>query len=61
MSERETCGDFEIFRDENDWWIVKNSLSEEIIGKFQSKNEALEKVASILQSEEDRSESESVC
>ena len=61
MSEKEKCGDFEIFKDENGWWVVENSITKEIIGKFQKKDDALNKIALLLQSDEDRSENESVC
>ena len=61
MTEKEKCGDFEIFKDDEGKWIVENSITKEVIGKFQYKKEAIEKVASILQNDEDRSENESVC
>ena len=61
MSEKEKCGDFEIFKDEDGWWVVENSITKEIIGKFQKKDDALNKIALLLQSDEDRSENESVC
>ena len=61
MSDKEKCGDFEIFKDENGWWIVENSISKDIIGKFQNKDDALNKIATILQNDEERSENESVC
>lgn len=61
MSEKETIGDFEIFKNEEGWWVVKNTNSGKIIGKFQRKEDALEKIALFLQNEEERSESESVC
>ena len=60
MSEREKCGDFEIYF-ENDWWIVKRISDEKIIGKFLNKDDALSKIASVLQSDENREETESVC
>ena len=60
MSEREKCGDFEIYF-ENDWWIVKKISDEKIIGKFLNKDDALSKIASVLQSDENREEKESVC
>ena len=60
MSEREKCGDFEIYF-ENDWWIVKKISDEKIIGKFLNKDDALSKIASVLQSDENREETESVC
>jgi len=61
MSDKEKCGDFEIFKDENGWWIVENSITNDIIGKFQNKEDALNEIASILQRVEDLSENESVC
>ncbi len=60
MSEREICGDFEIYF-ENDWWIVKKISDEKIIGRFLNKDDALSKIASVLQSDENREETESVC
>lgn len=60
MNERETCGDFEIYF-ENGWWIVKKISDEKIIGKFLNKDDAISKIASVLQSDEDREETESVC
>lgn len=60
MSEREKCGDFEIYF-ENDWWIVKKISDEKIIGRFLNKDDALSKIASVLQSDENREEKESVC
>ncbi|MBA7551144.1 hypothetical protein ES705_43680 [subsurface metagenome] len=60
MSEREKCGDFEIYF-ENNWWIVKKISDEKIIGKFLNKDDALSKIASVLQSDENREETESVC
>ncbi len=60
MSEREKCGDFEIYF-ENNWWIIKKISDEKIIGKFLNKDDALSKIASVLQSDENREETESVC
>ena len=60
MSDTEKCGDYEIFR-ENDWWIVKNILDGTIVGKFLSKEDALDKVAKFLQDDIERTETESVC
>ncbi|MCE7747668.1 MAG: hypothetical protein GPJ51_04685 [Candidatus Heimdallarchaeota archaeon] len=61
MSEREQCGDFEIYLDNEDWWVIKNSISGTILGKFLKKEDALDKIAAFLQSDEERTESESVC
>lgn len=61
MSERERCGDYEIYLDDEGKWIVENSITKDIIGKFQSKNKALQEIASLIQSDEDRIETESVC
>ena len=61
MSEREKCGEYEIFKDDEDRWIVEHSITKEVIGQYHNKNDALKKVASILQSDEDRSEGKSVC
>ncbi len=61
MSEREQCGDFEIYQDEEDWWVVKNTITKVIIGKFLKKDDALEKIAAFLQSDDETAESESVC
>ena len=60
MSNSEQCGDYEIFF-EDDWWVVKNTKEDIIVGKFVSKDDALEKVSSFLQSDEGRIETESVC
>ena len=60
MSDTEKCGDYEIYL-ENDWWIVKNTKENKIIGKFISKDTALDKVAAFLKDEEGRMETESVC
>ena len=61
MSDKENCGDYEIFQDEEGMWVVENSITKHTIGKFQNKNDALKEVASILQSVDDSSENESVC
>ncbi len=61
MSEREQCGDFEIYLDNEDWWVIKNLISGTILGKFLKKEDALDKIAAFLQSDEERTESESVC
>ncbi len=61
MSEKEICGNYEIFKNEEDWWVVKNINSGNIIGRFQKKEDALEKIALFLKNEEEREESESVC
>ncbi|MHA1347971.1 MAG: hypothetical protein ACTSVO_09650 [Candidatus Heimdallarchaeaceae archaeon] len=60
MSNAEKCGDYEIYL-EDDWWVVKNTKENKIIGKFISKDAALDKVAVFLQDEEGRTETESVC
>ncbi len=60
MSDTEKCGDYEIYL-ENNWWVVKNTKENKIIGKFISKEVALGKVAVFLQDEEGRMETESVC
>ena len=61
MSSNERCGDYEIYKNEEGWWIVKNVISLEIIGKFLKKDDALEKIAAFMQEDETREESESVC
>ena len=61
MSDKETCGDFEIYENEGNWWIVKDTRDDKIIGKFQNKEDALEKIAVFLQDDEERLESESTC
>ena len=60
MSDAEKCGDYEIYL-ENDWWVVKNTKENKIIGKFISKDAALDKVAVFLRDEKGRMETESVC
>ena len=60
MKEKEQCGDYEVFL-ENDWWVVRNTKENRIIGKFITKEDALEKIANFLRSVEGREESESVC
>ncbi|MCK4896723.1 MAG: hypothetical protein KAS47_07935 [Candidatus Heimdallarchaeota archaeon] len=60
MSDEEKCGDYEVYL-ENDWWVVKNTKENKIIGKFISKDAALDKVAVFLQDEKGRMETESVC
>ena len=63
MNGKEKCGDFEIYEEEG-WWVIRNVKSEKIIGKFLSKNDALDKVAAFFQEEEDIEEdieSSSVC
>jgi len=61
MSGREQCGDYEIYQDDENWWVVENSKTKVIIGKFLKKDDALEKIAVFLQSDEESTESESVC
>lgn len=61
MSNEEQCGDFIIYLTEENWWEIRNSKTGNIIGKFRKKEDALEKIALILQDDEDRLESESVC
>ena len=61
MANKEQCGDYIIYMTDDDWWEVRNSKTGIIVGKFQKKDDALEKIALILQEDEDRLESESVC
>ncbi len=61
MSEREQCGDYEIYQDNENWWVVKNLVTNVIFGKFLKKDDALEKIAAFLQSSDEITESESVC
>ena len=61
MSDKETCGDFKIYKDEENWWVVKDTRKNKIVGKFQNKDDALEKIAVFLQDDEERLESESTC
>ncbi|MHA1864887.1 MAG: hypothetical protein ACTSVB_08655 [Candidatus Heimdallarchaeaceae archaeon] len=60
MSEREKCGDFEIYKDESDgWWVVYDTKKKKRLGKFIDKNSALDKVAFFIQDEKsDEEESE---
>ena len=60
MNDSEQCGDYEIYLEE-EWWVVKNTKDNQILGKFLSKDDALDKVAVFLQDDEGRTESESVC
>ena len=48
MSDIEKCGDYEIYL-ENEWWVVRNTIEDKIIGKFLTKDDALDKVAHFLQ------------
>ena len=61
MAEKEQCGDYEIYLDSENWWVVKDSESGTVIGKFLKKEDALEKIAAFLQKDSEASESESVC
>jgi len=61
MSDKETCGDFEIYQNEENWWVVRNIIENKIIGKFKNKEDALEKIAIFLQDDQERLESESTC
>ena len=61
MANEEKCGDYIIYLTDDDWWEVRNSKTGIIIGKFKKKEDALEKIALILQEDEERLESESVC
>ena len=61
MANEKQCGDCIIYMTDDDWWEVRNSKTGIIVGKFQKKDDALEKIALILQEDEDRLESESVC
>ena len=61
MSEREQCGDYEIYQDNENWWVVKNLVTNVIFGKFLKKDDALEKIAAFLQNSDEITESESVC
>ncbi|NPD87609.1 MAG: hypothetical protein HGN29_02730 [Asgard group archaeon] len=61
MGNEDQCGDYVVYMTDDGWWEVRNSKTGIIIGKFQKKNDAIEKIALILQDDEDRLESESVC
>lgn len=61
MANEEQCGDYIIYMTDDDWWEVRNSKTGIIVGKFKKKDVALEKIALILQEDEDRLESESIC
>ncbi|MHA1953700.1 MAG: hypothetical protein ACW96U_07130 [Candidatus Heimdallarchaeaceae archaeon] len=61
MTKEEQCGDYIVYFTDDDWWEVRNSKTGIIIGKFKKKEDALEKIALILQEDEERLESESVC
>ena len=61
MSNREECGDYEIFQDEEGWWVVVKIDDKKVIGKFLKKYDALSNIASFLQDDAGRTESESVC
>ena len=61
MANEKQCGDYIIYMTDDDWWEVRNSKTGIIVGKFKKKDDALEKIALILQEDEDRLETESVC
>lgn len=61
MAEREQCGDYEYFQDEEGWWVVVKINDGKVIGKFLKKDDALSNIASFLQDDTERTESESVC
>lgn len=61
MTSREQCGDYEIYQDEEGWWVVVKSTNNKVIGKFIKKDDALANIASFLQDDSERTESESVC
>ncbi|MHA1305296.1 MAG: hypothetical protein ACTSQE_05230 [Candidatus Heimdallarchaeaceae archaeon] len=59
MSEREQCGDYEIFQDEEDgWWTVRNIKTGVILGKFMKKADALEKIAVFFREEGEEEDEE---
>lgn len=60
MNDLIECGDFEIYL-ENDWWIIRHKETGEELGKFLTKDDALDKAASFLQDDDEREEYESVC
>ncbi len=61
MNSRERCGDYEIYQDDQNWWVVEKFSDGKIIGKFLKKEDALGNIASFLQDDTERTESESVC
>lgn len=61
MTNREQCGDYEIYQNEHGWWVVEKSDDGTVIGKFLKKEDALENIANFLQDDSERTESESVC
>lgn len=61
MNEKEQCGDYKIYQDDNGWWVVENLKDGKIIGKFQKKTDALNNIARFLQDDTERVEPESVC
>ena len=61
MVKREQCGDYEYFQDEEGWWVVVKINDGNVIGKFLKKDDALANIASFLQDDTERTESESVC
>jgi len=61
MTERERCGDYEYFQDEEGWWVVVKIVDQTVVGKFLKKDDALANIASFLQDDTERTESESVC
>ncbi len=63
MADSEKCGKYEIYEDESDgWWVVKDTTTGDIMGKFISKDDALNKVALFMDDDDDSDdESGSVC
>ena len=61
MTAKEQCGDYEIYQDEEGWWVVEYPAENKIIGKFLKRDDALETVAKFMQDDSGRIEAESVC
>ena len=61
MTIRERCGDYEYYQNEEGWWVVVKTDENKVIGKFLKKDDALANIASFLQDDTKRTESESVC
>ncbi|MHA1397101.1 MAG: hypothetical protein ACTSSF_05280 [Candidatus Heimdallarchaeaceae archaeon] len=61
MVEKEDCGNYYIYEDEEGWWTIEEKETKKILGKFAEKDDVLEKIAFFIKDEDKRTENESVC